>query len=309
MHSFRSIAALKGSSLVPKLLLLPLFASTAFANSQPRTVNATIDTTKTGDPISRYIYGQFLEHGGDIVNTGVWSEMLVDRKFFYPVVATAPTPPPVIASTGGNPRFRRTPTRWWAPMGGADVVTMDSKSPYTGDQSPLVKLDLKEPHGLSQSGIAVRKGNDYTGRIVLAGSQGASVKVTLIWGREVTAVKRSRSAPSAQRTASSPCATRPRSIPMMQPLDVSAALSEDRKNLAIAVLNPSDPEQSIKLAINGARLAGSGKLWRMAPDSIDAMVQVDKKSELQVEEQLLGALPDTITVRPFSVNIYSYPVQ
>jgi len=27
------------------------------------------------------------------------------------------------------------------------------------------------------------------------------------------------------------------------------------------------------------------------------------------EEQTLGALPDTITVRPFSVNIYSYPVK
>jgi alpha-L-arabinofuranosidase len=93
------------------------------------------------------------------------------------------------------------------------------------------------------------------------------------------------------------------------PLDVSAALSEDRKTLAIAVLNPSDAEQSINLAINGTKLARSGKLWRMAPDSIDATVQVDKKPEVQVEEQTLGALPGTLTVRPFSVNIYSYPVQ
>jgi alpha-N-arabinofuranosidase len=93
------------------------------------------------------------------------------------------------------------------------------------------------------------------------------------------------------------------------PLDVSAALSEDRKTLAIAVLNPSDSEQSIKILINGATLASDGKLWRMAPASIDATVQIDKKPEVQVEEQTLGALPDTITVRPFSVNIYSYPVQ
>jgi alpha-N-arabinofuranosidase len=93
------------------------------------------------------------------------------------------------------------------------------------------------------------------------------------------------------------------------PLDVSAALSEDRTTLAIAVLNPSDSEQNIKIAINGAKLASAGKLWRMAPDSIDASVQVDKKPEVHVEEQTLGALPDTITARPFSVNIYSYPVQ
>jgi alpha-L-arabinofuranosidase len=185
MHLFcNAIAVLRRYSLLLGLFLLPLLAFTASAASQTRVVDATVDVSKTGAPISKYIYGQFLEHGGDIVNTGVWSEMLVDRKFFYPVAVTAPTPPPVIANSGGNPRFRRTPTRWWVPVGGADVVTMDNKSPYTGDQSALVKLDSKVPHGLSQSGIAVRKGNAYTGRIVLAGSPGTAVKVTLIWGRE-----------------------------------------------------------------------------------------------------------------------------
>jgi alpha-N-arabinofuranosidase len=46
----------------------------------------------------------------------------------------------------------------------------------------------------------------------------------------------------------------------------------------------------------------------MAPDSIDAKVEVDKKPEVQVDEQELGAWPNTVTVRPFSVNIYSYSV-
>ena len=93
------------------------------------------------------------------------------------------------------------------------------------------------------------------------------------------------------------------------PLDVSAALSEDRKTLAIAVLNPSDAEQSIHLDIHGAALASTGKLWRMAPNSIDATVKAGSPAEVQVEEQSLGALPAKITLRPFSVNIYSYPVQ
>jgi len=145
-----------------------------------------IDVAKTGAPISKYIYGQFLEHGGDIVNTGVWSEMLVDRKFFYPVSTSAPTPPPVIGNAAGNPRFRRIPTRWWAPVGGDDVVIMDSKAPYTGERAPAVALNAKEPHGLRQSGIAVRKGKTYTGRIVLAGSPGTVVRVTLIWGKGTT---------------------------------------------------------------------------------------------------------------------------
>ena len=183
MHSFKKIAAPKTFPMILGLLIASMLASPGPLRSQAPTVNATIDTTKTGTPISKNIYGQFLEHGGDIINTGVWSEMLVDRKFFYPVAASAPTPPPVMGNAAGNPRFRRTPTRWWAPIGG-DAVTMDTKAPYAGEQTPLVKLNAKEPHGFRQSGIAVRKGKSYTGRIVLAGSPSAVVKVTLIWGKE-----------------------------------------------------------------------------------------------------------------------------
>jgi alpha-L-arabinofuranosidase len=75
------------------------------------------------------------------------------------------------------------------------------------------------------------------------------------------------------------------------------------------VLNPSDSEQSIQLKINGTKLASSGESWRMAPDKIDATVQVDKTPEVQVEEQSLSSLPDVVAVRPFSGNTYSYPVQ
>ncbi|UWZ84154.1 alpha-N-arabinofuranosidase [Occallatibacter riparius] len=194
MHLIRTRESEKTLTRISALFVFAVLASAVNAFPQARTVTANIDVSKTGAPISKYIYGQFLEHGGDIVNNGIWSEMLVDRKFFYPVAAGAPTPPPVLGNAAGNPRFRRTPTRWWAPVGGAENVTMDKKDPYTGDQSPLVKVDAKDPHGLSESGIAVRKGKAYTGRIVLAGSPGAVVKVTLIWGkgpadRQVTTIR------------------------------------------------------------------------------------------------------------------------
>jgi alpha-N-arabinofuranosidase len=178
----RQITAAKTLSFIFGPIVVSLLASPALVLAQTHTINAAIDTSKTGAPISKYIYGQFLEHGGDIVNTGVWSEMLVDRKFYYPVASSAPVPPPVMGNAAGNPRFRRVPTRWWAPVGGDDVVIMDTKAPYTGDHTPLVSLAPKDPHGFKQSGIAVRKGKAYTGRIVLAGSPGTAIKVTLIWG-------------------------------------------------------------------------------------------------------------------------------
>ena len=188
MSLFRKSGDPRRSSSFSGLLLLCLLASTRTAPSQARTVSATIDVSKTGTPISKYIYGQFLEHGGDIVNAGIWSEMLVDRKFFYPVQTAVPTPPPAIGNAAGNPRFRNVPTRWWTPIGGDGAVTMDTKAPYTGDQSPLVQLDVEELHGFRQTGIALQNGKAYTGRIVLAGTPGAmvKVKVALIWGNKAT---------------------------------------------------------------------------------------------------------------------------
>jgi len=93
------------------------------------------------------------------------------------------------------------------------------------------------------------------------------------------------------------------------PLDVSAALSEDRRTLTFAVLNPSDSRQRMKLAVKSAKLASTGHMWQMAPSSVDAVVAVGKKPEVSVEEHALGAIPDTIEVPPFSVNIYSYSLQ
>jgi alpha-N-arabinofuranosidase len=93
------------------------------------------------------------------------------------------------------------------------------------------------------------------------------------------------------------------------PLDVSATLSEDRKTLTFAVLNPSDAKQSMKLAVNGIKLASHGTLWQMAPSSVDAVVAVDKTPEVAVEEHALGPVPGTIEAPPFSVSIYSYPLQ
>ncbi len=166
--------------LLRGMLLLSFCLPPAGALSQSPPIAATVDVAKTGAPISKNIYGQFLEHGGDIVNTGIWSEMLVDRKFFYPVATVAPTPPPAMGNAAGNPRFDNVPKRWWSPVGGDSVVTMDTKAPYTGDQSPAVRLSPSEPHGLRQSGLVVHAKKTYTGRIVLAGTPSTVVRVALV---------------------------------------------------------------------------------------------------------------------------------
>ena len=161
------------SATLALLCFVLLFSIPSFAQDQP--VAATIDASKTSAPISKYVYGQFLEHIGGIVNNNIWAEMLDDRKFYYPITSHPPAEPP-------GPAWRRTALRHWMPIGPDAFVTMDTGRPYVGEHSPLLKLSSTEAHGIQQAGLAVRKGKSYIGRVILAGTPGATVKVTLVWG-------------------------------------------------------------------------------------------------------------------------------
>jgi alpha-N-arabinofuranosidase len=134
-------------------------------------VAVTIDATRTAQPINRLMFGGFMEPA----TTQVWAEMLTDRKFFNEINSK-----PAPAATGGF--GRRGPQRRWMPVGADEFVAMDSKNAYVGEWSPAIRLDAATPHGISQSGIALRAGRAYTGRVVLAGSPGAKVDVSLVWG-------------------------------------------------------------------------------------------------------------------------------
>src|SRR5664279_1856915 len=108
------------------VLLMGLFSTLLSAQTRP--ISATIDVSKAGAPISKYIYGQFLEHIGGIVNNGVWAEMLDDRKFYYPINSHQPAEDP--------PRgFMRMGVRHWTPIGG-DEYLPKVPYPYAGDHSP-----------------------------------------------------------------------------------------------------------------------------------------------------------------------------
>ncbi len=119
-----------------------------------------IDAGRVRAPLSKYVYGQFIEHLGRCIYQGIWAEMLEDRKFFQPV------------GEGESP---------WKAIGAASV-TMDKASPFVGAHTPRVAPKAGREGGLVQDGLAVLAGKEYTGRIVLAGDPAAAVRVSLVWG-------------------------------------------------------------------------------------------------------------------------------
>jgi alpha-N-arabinofuranosidase len=155
-----------------------LACAQAAAPPPPEPIVATIDTTKVGQPISKYEYGMFIEHIGPLIYRSLWSEMLDDRKFYFPI----PSKDSESAARVPSGRFRMFQLRKWRPVGPDAFVVMDKDHPFVGEQSVRIELDPSTPRGIPQSGLTLVKGKRYTGHIFLRGTRGARVKVTLIRG-------------------------------------------------------------------------------------------------------------------------------
>lgn len=119
----------------------------------------TINLESEREPISKYIYGQFIEHLGRCIYGGIWAEMLQDRKFFYPVGS------------------RQSP---WETIGSTTGVVMDKDNPFVGEHTPLIH----GAGGMRQRGLGIVAEKEYLGYIwVKPGTdEGVSLEATLAWG-------------------------------------------------------------------------------------------------------------------------------
>ncbi len=145
----------------------------------PATIMVGINANQTAQPASKYEFGMFIEHIGPLVYRSLWSEMLDDRKFYFPITPAEPEAHRR-RRQGGMPGME---LRKWRPVGPAGDVTMDTDRPFVGSHSPRIALGGSAPRGILQPGIAVVKGKQYIGHIWLKGTPGSAVKVTLIWGQ------------------------------------------------------------------------------------------------------------------------------
>jgi len=140
-----------------------------------------INVARTKEPISKYIYGQFIEHLGRCIYGGIWAEMLEDRKFYYPI--TDEYSPWATASDEyrKSGEYKYIVASPWAVVGPAGTVTMDANNPYVGEHTPVIHLPGDgTPAGISQSGLAIEKGKVYVGRIILAGDSNAAPVIVRI---------------------------------------------------------------------------------------------------------------------------------
>jgi alpha-N-arabinofuranosidase len=90
------------------------------------------------------------------------------------------------------------------------------------------------------------------------------------------------------------------------PLDVAAALANDRKTLTVAVVNPTETPQGIDLNVTGIQLRGTGKMWRIAAPHLEADNKPGKKPEVEIAESPIRELPTTLALPPLSISLYQF---
>ena len=118
-----------------------------------------VDAASPAEPLSKYVYGQFIEHLGRCIYGGIWAEMLEDRKFFYSVGS------------------RRSP---WETIGSTTGVVMDDQDPFVGEHTPLIKT----VGGMRQRHLGLVEGKAYSGYLWVKPTthEGANIEAALVWG-------------------------------------------------------------------------------------------------------------------------------
>ena len=121
-----------------------------------------IDTDEKAEPLSEYVYGQFIEHLGKCIYGGIWAEMIDDRKFYY---------------KPGNERSA------WELMGEGAAVRSSVSNPFVGEYDPVLVTGKENKVLIVQDELGLKEGMDYEGRIIFkAGSGIEKVVVSLSSG-------------------------------------------------------------------------------------------------------------------------------
>ena len=142
----------------------------------------TIDASETGEPISKYIYGQFIEHLGRCIYGGIWAEMLEDRKFYFPITENYDPFQGSRNISKDNP-YAIVGASPWQIIGDKNALKMNKRYVFVGEHTPQIILAGNKPCGIAQENLGLIKGKEYTGRIILAAVvEALPIKVSLVWG-------------------------------------------------------------------------------------------------------------------------------
>jgi alpha-N-arabinofuranosidase len=91
------------------------------------------------------------------------------------------------------------------------------------------------------------------------------------------------------------------------PLDVSAALTEDRSALVVAVVNADEEPGTLSIGFEGFSAGAQGRCWKFTGPNVDAVNRAGEPAQVDFTEQAFDASASTLNIAPISVELYRFP--
>ena len=90
------------------------------------------------------------------------------------------------------------------------------------------------------------------------------------------------------------------------PLDVSAALTADRKALVVAIVNATEEARTLNLQLAGFAATGTGRCWNLTGAGLDVENAVGKPPQVAIVEGTFDATAKALSLAPISIGLYEY---
>ena len=90
------------------------------------------------------------------------------------------------------------------------------------------------------------------------------------------------------------------------PLDVSAALTGDRRALIVAVVNATEDPRELKLSVPGLQKGSEGRCWKLVAPGLDAENAVRKTPQVVIREGSFDPRAASIAAAPTSIVLYEF---
>jgi len=92
------------------------------------------------------------------------------------------------------------------------------------------------------------------------------------------------------------------------PLDVMAALSEDKNKLTLSIVNPTYTDQEIDISFTGVTLTGECKSYSIQAPSIRAVNLPEREPRVTIINGKMESIPGTFKIPPLSITLYEMDV-
>ncbi len=93
------------------------------------------------------------------------------------------------------------------------------------------------------------------------------------------------------------------------PLDISAALTEDKKALTVSVVNPTRESLALSLDLTELKVQASSRTWVIAGDDPDAYNEPGRPRAITIDETGPVDLNNTISVQALSITLIKAPLE